>query len=73
MECETALSNETKTKGASFPALYHAVLHHSGPTACYGPDNRTRVSPPPAHLVINSTPLDLLVLYYGGIINHVFM
>lgn len=35
MECETALSNETKTK-ESFPALYHAVLEHWGPTARYG-------------------------------------
>lgn len=30
MECETALSNETKTKEPSFPALHHAVLEHGG-------------------------------------------
>lgn len=36
MECETALSNETKTKELSFPALYHVVLDRLGPTACYG-------------------------------------
>lgn len=73
MECETALSNETKTKEASFPALYHAVLDHLGPTACYGTDNWTHVNPPPAPLVINSTHLDLLLFYYGGLNNHVFM
>lgn len=34
MECETALSNETKTKELSFSALYHLVLEHLGPTEC---------------------------------------
>lgn len=39
MECETALSNETKTKELSFAALYHVVLEHLGPAACYGTVN----------------------------------
>lgn len=74
MECETALSNETKTKELSFPALYHVVLDHLGPTVCYGTLSLcTRVNPPPAHLLINGTHLDLLLILYGGINNHVFM
>lgn len=32
MECETALSNEKKTKELSFPALYHIVIEHLGHT-----------------------------------------
>lgn len=43
MECETALSNETKTKELSFSALYHLVLEHLGPTACSGNVNCVHV------------------------------
>lgn len=65
MECETALSNETKTKEPSFPALYHAVLEHWGPTARYGTVSRVHAF---THLLLTLVSTAHVEIYYFNVV-----